>query len=197
MTSLCFGGSFNPIHHGHLICARAAAEKAGFERVVLIPNSQSPHKLASSDWAGGEERLQMCRLATGGSELFEVEDLELRRSGPSYTIDTARELKRRGWETVHWLIGTDTLPLLPSWHEPDALLEEVQFVIVQRPGSPIDWAALPPKLQKLRNKLIDAPLMDISASDIRRRVAEGKSIDYLTPQPVIDYIRAKGLYRSR
>src|SRR5215204_3176269 len=100
MRRLCFGGSFNPIHHGHLICARAAAEAAGFERVVLIPSALPPHKLDDTELASSTDRLAMCRLAVEGDPWFEVEDIELIRKGPSYTIDTARELRRRGWPDV-------------------------------------------------------------------------------------------------
>src|SRR4051812_17449598 len=97
---LCFGGSFNPIHLGHLLCARAVAEKAGFARVVLFPSSLPPHKLGATELAGAEHRLEMCRRAVAGDPLFEVNDLEVRREGPSYTIETARELHRQGWHHV-------------------------------------------------------------------------------------------------
>src|SRR5687768_6622242 len=127
MAKLCFGGSFNPIHYGHLICARAAAERLSFESVVLIPSSQPPHKPGATDLAEGPYRVQMCELAVQGVGGFEVNDVETRRSGPSYTIDTARELARQGWGRVSWLIGADMLHNLPTWREPQALLREVDF----------------------------------------------------------------------
>src|SRR5678815_1912728 len=102
MRKLCFGGSFNPIHHAHLICARAVAEARRFDRVVLVPSALPPHKLRADQLAPPEHRLAMCRLAAEGDRLFEVSDLELTRTGPSYTIDTARELKRQGWDAVAW-----------------------------------------------------------------------------------------------
>src|SRR5262249_48827676 len=110
MKTPCLGGSFNPIHHGHLICARAVAETSGFERVLLIPTGQPPHK-PDFALADGSDRLEMCRLAIKNEEfglsksnvLFEVSDIELTRSGPSYTLDTVRELKKSGWPKVHWL----------------------------------------------------------------------------------------------
>ena len=197
MKRLCFGGSFNPIHHGHLLIARAAAEAAGYDRVVLIPSAQPPHKPGAADLAPAADRLAMCRLAAEtaeASDLFEVNDLELRRHGPSYTIDTARELTRQGFGVVHWLIGTDTLPLLRTWHEPDALLREVHFVVVARPGWQTDWTAVQPAYLPLRQNVVTAPLIEISATDIRRRVAAGKSIDYLTPPAVVRYIRERGVY---
>src|SRR3954469_12040258 len=104
MARLWFGGSFNPIHHAHLICARAAAEARGMERVVLVPTYQPPHKLLTAEIAAAEDRLAMCHLAAAGSDLFEVSDVELERGGPSFTIDTVRELKRQGHPEVHWLI---------------------------------------------------------------------------------------------
>ena len=195
MRRLCFGGSFNPIHHGHLIGARAVAEAAGFERVVLIPSALPPHKLGDREMAPAEHRLAMCRLAVKGDATFEVNDLELTRTGPSYTIDSARQLRREGWTGVHWLIGTDTVPFLPQWHEPDALLKEVTFVVMARPGHRLDWPSLPGHLRALRDKVVEGPRVEISASDIRRRVAAGQPIRYLTPPAVETYIRANGLYR--
>src|SRR5262249_25318255 len=101
MARLWFGGSFNPIHHAHLIGARAVAEARGHEKVVLVPSYQPPHKLLGHDMAPAEDRLAMCQLAVEGSTMFEVDDLELRRGGPSFTIDTVRELKRRWNSQVH------------------------------------------------------------------------------------------------
>ena len=195
MRRLCFGGSFNPVHHGHLICARAVAEAAGFDRVVLIPNWLSPFKLSARKLASSEHRLAMCRLAVQGDEGFEVDDVEIAREGPSYTIDTARELCSRGWPEIHWLIGADMVSLLPKWHESDALLREVAFVVMARPGHPLDWASLPSAVQPLRSQVVIAPLIEISATDIRTRVAAGRSIDYLTPPSVCEYIAHHHLYR--
>ena len=194
MRRLCFGGSFNPIHHGHLICARAVAEAAGFDRVVLIPSALPPHKLGAAGMAPAEHRLAMCLLAVEGDDAFEVNDLELTRTGPSYTIDTARQLRRARWSEVHWLIGADTVPLLPKWHEPDKLLEEVGFVVMARPGYDLDWPALPDRLRPLREKVVQAPRVEISSSDLRRRVAAGRSIRYLTPPAVADYLLRHRLY---
>src|SRR5687767_11595954 len=98
MRNLCFGGSFNPIHAGHLICGEAVAKAKDATRLVLIPSATSPHKMGHADMAPADDRLAMCQLAIVGNTLFEIDDLELRRAGPSYTIDTVRELKRtRGW----------------------------------------------------------------------------------------------------
>src|SRR5689334_3319064 len=104
MAALCFGGSFNPIHWGHLRCAKAVANVCRYDRVVLIPSSQPPHKLDTADLAPSVDRLRMCELAAAEDSLFEVSDIEIKRSGTSYTIDTARELRRNGWKDVNWLI---------------------------------------------------------------------------------------------
>lgn len=196
MRRLCFGGSFNPIHHGHLICARAVAEAGGFAKVLLIPSAQPPHKPFTGDLAAPADRLAMCRLAAMAQpDLFEVDDLELRRAGPSYTIQTVRELRARGWNQVDWLIGADMLRLLPQWHEPAALLREANLIIMARPGWSFDWASMPAAYRHLERQVRVAPLIEISATEIRRRAAAGMSIDYLTPPSVVEYIRCKGLYR--
>jgi nicotinate-nucleotide adenylyltransferase len=194
MGKLILGGSFNPIHHGHLICARAVAEARGFDRVTLIPCAQPPHKPNGPDLAPAVDRLAMCRLAVENSAFFEVEDMEIQRSGPSYTLDTARELRRRGWPAIHWLIGADMLLLLPNWHEPAMLLQEVQFLIVERPGWPLNWAKLPPAYQTLRENVVAAPVVEISSTAIRARVAAGKGIEYLVPEGVARYIAQRGIY---
>ncbi len=192
---LCYGGSFNPIHAGHLICARAAAEAAGFDRVVLFPSPQPPHKKEDTTLAAAEHRLAMCRLAVQNEPLFEVSDFEFQQPGPSYTIETARRLKANGWSSVDWLIGGDMFKTLPNWHLPLELLAEVQFWILARPGWSFDWKAMPPEYAALREKVVIAPLVEISSTDIRRRVAASNSIAYLTPPPVVGYIQEHRLYR--
>jgi nicotinate-nucleotide adenylyltransferase len=205
--TLCLGGSFNPIHHGHLICARAVAEKRGYEQILLIPSGQPPHKPGQFDLASGAQRLQMCKLAiepgnsnshhspAGQHASFAVSDMELPRTGPSYTLDTVRQLRDQGWPEVHWLIGADMLNYLPKWHEPAALLREATFIVMARPGVTIDFTTLPSYMASLEPNVTEAPLVQISSTDIRARVGAGLSIDYLTPDLVVDYIRAQGLYR--
>jgi len=214
---LCLGGSFNPIHFGHLRCAKAAAENGGFDTVVLIPTAQSPHKPAGPELAQADQRLAMTRLgaefmntpdpntpgpntqvppaAQNSPVRFETDDLELRRGGRSYTIDTARELRRRGWPQVWWLIGADMLNYLPKWHEADKLLDEVHFLVMARPGFELQWDALPPKFRQLRENVVQVPAIDISATDLRHRIREGQSIEGFIPPPVIQYIREHHLYR--
>src|SRR5437764_460297 len=107
MATLYFGGSFNPIHHGHLICSRAIAEAHGFDRVALVPSFQPPHKQDAANMAGSADRLAMCQLAVADDRTFSVNELELTRGGPSYTIDSAADLSRGGVGKVNWLIGAD------------------------------------------------------------------------------------------
>jgi nicotinate-nucleotide adenylyltransferase len=186
MRKLCFGGSFNPIHHGHLICARYVAEHAGFDRIILIPSGQPPHKTELTSMAAASHRLAMCQAAIADDSLFEVDQIEINRPGASYTVDTARQLRSLGWSEIVWLIGADTVPFLPTWHQSAALMAEVKFIAMTRPGSNLDSQA--------SFQTVAAPLIDISSSDIRRRLAAGQSIDYLTPPAVIEYIRKHDLY---
>jgi nicotinate-nucleotide adenylyltransferase len=194
IRTLYFGGSFNPIHHGHLICARAASEAAGYDRVVLLPNRQPPHKQGHTDIAAEADRLAMCQLAVADSPLFTVDDIELRREGPSYTIDTVRELRRRGEAEVAWLIGADMAEYLPHWHQVSHLLAEVRFVLMARPGWSYDWLTMPVEYRHLEQQIVPTPLIDISSTDIRRRAAAGQPITYMTPPAVVDYIHQHALY---
>jgi nicotinate-nucleotide adenylyltransferase len=196
MRTLYFGGSFNPVHHGHLACARAVAEGAGFDQVVLIPNQQSPHKGGVADIAPAHDRLAMCRLAVACDPRFAVDDLELHRPAPSFTITTARQLSARGEPNVCWLIGADQVSFLPLWHDATALLAEVQFYVMARPGWSFNWSERPPAIQPLERRVVTAPLMEISSTDIRRRVRAGLPVRYLTPTTVADYIEQHRLYRA-
>ncbi|QOV87829.1 nicotinate (nicotinamide) nucleotide adenylyltransferase [Humisphaera borealis] len=193
---LCYGGSFNPIHNGHLLCAQAVAEAAGFSRVLLIPSGQPPHRARQNDMATARDRLTMCQLAVRNSALFDVSDIELRLDGPSYTVQTARALKQQRLSIVNWLIGSDTVPRLATWYDFPRLMEEIQFVVVARPGAEMMWDNLDVALQPLRQNVVRAPLVEISASDVRDRVRHGRSIDYHVPAAVASYIAERGLYRE-
>ena len=199
MPTLCFGGSFNPVHFGHLRCAQAVAKTAGYDRVVLIPSGQPPHKQQVRDrneLAPAADRLAMCRLAIAASPLFVLSDIETRHPGPSYTIDTAQRLRQEGFEEIHWLIGADLLLYLPKWHRPRDLLREVHFVVMARPGWTIEWDAVPVEFRHLREHLVEVPPIDISSSEVRRRVRKGEPIDQLVPASVARYIAERGLYRG-
>ena len=200
--TLIFGGSFDPVHHGHLVTALRACEELGTRRVLFIPAAVSPHKMhrAGGSIANGEDRLAMLRLSTSPVAHFAVSDLELRRSPPSYTIDTVRALvAAEPAEEFTLLIGADQLPKLHTWREIDALLGLVNIAVLGRPGSALDLAGgVGGALQKFlpRMKVLSTPLLEISATDVRARVAAGKLIDYLVPEAVAAYIREKCLYRA-
>jgi len=197
MHNLCFGGSFNPIHSGHLLCSQAVAGVRDVTKLLLIPSATSPHKVGHADMASADDRLAMCRLAVAGNPLIEVDDVEVRRAGPSYTIDTVRYLRSaKRWEHVNWLIGADQVAALPRWRESAALLREVNFVVMARPGWSFDWHTLPPEFRVLQDNVVEAPLIDISATDIRRRVRAGEPIDHLVPPAVAEYIQSHNLYRA-
>ncbi len=167
---------------------------------MLIPAGSPPHKPphgpGQTDLANPQDRLEMCRLAIAGSAGFEIDDRELRRPGPSFTIDTARQLRQEGWNEVIWLIGSDMLNFLPRWHEPEALLAEVRFLIMARPGATLAWSQLPPAFQKLQKDVVEVPQIDISATIIRKRVRANLPIDFFTPAAVCRYIAEHKLYRD-
>ena len=137
----------------------------------------------------------MCRVAVEGDSLFEVSDIELKRAGPSYTLDTVLALKSAGRQDIHWLIGADMLQMLPKWHRAEELVREATILVMARPGFEFDWALLPAAFAGLRHNIVEAPLVDISATEIRRRVRAGLDISELTPPAVVRYIQQRGLYR--
>jgi len=199
------GGTFDPVHHGHLITARAVAEQQGYRRVVLVPAATPPHKQAAP--SSSDDRLAMLRLAVEGDPLFEISTIELDRGGPSYTLDTLRRLRAVHGQAVplHWIIGADMLEMLPTWHCAGELLETAQLVVAYRPP----WTAgqleqvfvrlaeqlPPPRVREIRRHVAATPQIEISSSDIRRRVADGRSIRNLVPPPVEQYILDHVLYR--
>lgn len=199
---LCLGGSFNPPHLGHFITARAAAEAAGFDGVRLIIAADPPHKPDDPTVISARHRLEMTRRAVSGDAqnrfTWLVDDREIRRGEASYTVLTARELLAEGTSRapIEWLIGADLLPGLIHWHEAQTLLQGdfLRFRIMRRGGYDIDWASLPPPVQGLRDRVVEVPGIEISATDIRRRVAEGRPIRYLVPNAVEQYIIEHGLY---
>jgi nicotinate-nucleotide adenylyltransferase len=192
------GGSFNPPHLAHLVCASEAAAQLGLERVLLTPVALAPHKEAEQD-PGPQERLELCRLAVAADERLGVCDLEVRRGGSSYTVDTLRELHAQTPEDdLTFIVGGDIALGLPSWHEPEAVLELATLAVAEREG-----AVRADVAERLRASFPDAapavffdmPRLDISSSEIRRRVAEGRPIQYLVPDPVAERIARGRLYR--
>ena len=178
------GGSFDPIHHGHLILARAALEELGLDRILFIPANRSPHKTDAKP-ATAQNRLAMVQLAIEGEPGFEASDLELHRPPPSYTVETLRELRsRHPDDEFTLLIGADNVAKFDTWREPDEIRRLARLAILDRAKheTPHDW----PVVRRL---------FDISSTDIRARMAAGHSIRYLTPDSVCDYIGSEGLYR--
>jgi nicotinate-nucleotide adenylyltransferase len=164
----------------------------------LIPAGQPWQKVTAGNIASAQQRLAMVEAAIDGADRFVVNPIEVARDGPSYTVDTAQQLLDRkldpGAANIDWLIGADTLTRLASWHDAARLFRLVNFLVMQRPGTIIDFDSLP---DGCRATPVSAPAIDISATDIRRRVAMDLPIDFLTPAPVVRYIAEQGLYRNR
>ena len=198
-----YGGSFNPIHHGHLIIARAVAERLRLDRVILLPSARPPHK-GDRKLLDAPHRAAMVKLAIEGEPLFEFSDFDLTREGPSYTIDTVThfgELLGADVE-LHWIIGADSLSELTAWHRVHDLVDACRIITAARPGwDAIDWSPLrailtDAQVAALQGGVLSTPQIDISSTDIRRRVREGRSIRYLVPDPVRSYIETNDLYRD-
>jgi nicotinate-nucleotide adenylyltransferase len=196
-----FGGSFDPIHEGHLAMARGARDAARLDRMMLVVAKVPPHKGATV--ASADDRLAMARLAVEGENGLEASDLELRREGPSYTIDTVRELQRHDPRAaIALLIGSDSLADLPKWKEARALLEEATPLIApRRDADRGELQALRPSLgdvavDRLERGWLDLPLRDVSSTEVRQRLAIGADASGLLPPAVLRYIRDHGLYRS-
>ena len=178
-----YGGTFDPVHHAHLILARDALETLGLDEIIFVPASISPLK-KTAPVASGELRLAMLRAAIKGEPKFVADDCELRRPPPSYTIDTIEKVRQRNRHTaIYCLIGEDNVQTLRKWHRFDELEKMVHFVILDRTGQP-PTSSYP---------VIDRKI-DISATEIRTRVASGRSIRYLVPPAVEEIIRREKLY---
>lgn len=193
------GGTFDPIHTGHLIIAEEAVNALELDQVVFAPAGQPPHKPADGI-SDPEHRSKMVQLAIADNEQFTVSRVDLDRAGPCYTVDTIR-LVQSAWgpsTEVCFLIGGDSLRDLPTWHQPERLLHMCQLVAVPRPGYQPDLEALDVLLPGASQQItiLDAPTLDISSTEIRARIREGRSIRYLVPRSVERYIGQHGLYRD-
>ena len=194
------GGTFDPIHNGHIYLANAAYEVLGLDEVLLIPARIAPHKVGF-DCAPARDRYLMTIFATEGKEYLKVSDIELKREGVSYTYDTIKELKNLYPDyELYFIIGGDTVEQLPSWYRIMDLLSMITFVAVGRPGyvNVIDKAAevLGPIVYD-RVKMLDADEFSVSSTEIRRRIRNHRSLIGLVPEIVQEYIYLNGLYHSK
>ncbi|WP_145525762.1 nicotinate-nucleotide adenylyltransferase [Yersinia vastinensis] len=207
-----FGGTFDPIHYGHLKPVEALAQEVGLQHIILLPNNVPPHRPQPE--ANAQQRLKMVELAVTGNPLFSVDSRELLRDSPSFTIDTLESLrKERGAEQpLAFIIGQDSLLSLHKWHRWESLLDMCHLLVCARPGysQTLDTVELQhwleahqvfdPQVLSTRSHgaiyLANTPLLDISATDIRHRRHQGESCDDLLPRAVQRYIELQGLYRG-
>ena len=197
-----FGGTFDPVHLGHLILAEQAREQGRLDEVWFVPAPRPPQKDGRAI-TRFDVRVEMLELAIAGHPSFRVDPLEKDRTGPSYTVDTLIELHRRAPEHTYGLmIGGDSLVDLPLWRDPRGIVSRAELLVMARPGSPPpDEAELHRALSltgadELRLRVVEAPLIDIASRDIRRRVAEGRSVRYLVPRAIEVFVAERRLYRG-
>jgi nicotinate-nucleotide adenylyltransferase len=189
------GGTFDPIHHGHLVAASEVAHRFGLQRVIFTPTGVPWHKGRTA--TSGEDRYLMTVIATAADTRFEVSRVDIDREGPTYTVDTLRDLQEQyqanhAGQPAEWffITGADALAEIVGWHDPDGIIDRAHLVGVTRPGHHLTDPGLPDGVVTL----IEIPALAISSSDIRSRVAEDKPIDYLVPEGVARWIRKKRLY---
>jgi nicotinate-nucleotide adenylyltransferase len=187
------GGSFDPVHFGHLIAAQDVYEQYHFDRLFLVPAAQAPLK-AQDMQSVTEDRLAMLRAACEWDHRLEIADYELNKGGVSYTIDSVRHFRQQfPHDELFWIIGGDQLPLLHKWKDINQLASMVEFIFLERPGHPSKPHTDIPGLRLHR---CDGHLIEISSSELRQRVRHGRSLNYFCPQKVIAYIESKKLYRQ-
>ncbi len=196
------GGSFDPLHYGHLLLAECCREQAQLDEVWFLPAATSPHKQAQTR-TPAEQRAEMLELAIAGQESFRVCRAEIDRGGVSYTVDTLAKLSTDvPARELFFLMGADSLDDLPRWREPDLICQLALPVVVSRPGAPppnfgvLAGLVAPDRLDEIRRLHVEMPQIDLSSREIRRRVTSGLSIRYRTPRAVEKYIETHGLYRG-
>jgi|SRR5688572_19786043 len=191
------GGSFDPIHLGHLIMAEAAREALNLNLVLFVPTAVQPLKQDRLA-ADPTHRAAMIEIAIEENPCFRLSRVDLDRPGPSYTVDTLRLLDDEYTQASFWFVlGADALQSLPRWRDPQGILALTRLAVVRRPDAALDLADLIRVFPRLDEAVdwVDAPLIDISSTNLRRRAAEGESLRYRTPDAVRDYIESHGLYR--
>lgn len=198
-----FGGTFDPIHIGHTVVAAAAAEHIGAEKVVFIPAKRSPLKNFFPE-ASDDDRLAMISFAIAEQERFRLSDYELRKPRPSYTLETVRHFQAEygSGVSVYWLVGADSIDELPRWYGIADLIDECNLCVMFRAGCARPdftkfkdvWGA--GRVEKLQINVIPTPLVGVSSTEIRKRLAAGQDVTDMLAPPVADYIRKRGLYQS-
>lgn len=187
------GGSFDPVHFGHLLAAQDAYEQCKLERLIFVPAAKAPlkpHEVQSS----AEDRLAMLQTSIEWDHRFEISDFELRRGGTSYTIDSARHFRALyPQDDLYWIIGGDQLPKLHMWRDIEELARCVEFIFLERPGYPV---RAHPQIPGLRLHRCDGHLLAISSTELRERTRLGLSLDYFVPHKAIVYIKEHSLYRD-
>jgi nicotinate-nucleotide adenylyltransferase len=195
------GGTFDPIHVGHLVVAEDCWFQLRLDEVLFVPAGAPPHKRGRPVSAAAD-RVAMVELAIAGNPHFRLSRADVDRPGISYSVDSVRTIQAevRSEARLYFIIGNDSLADLPSWHEPNLLLDLCQIVAVNRPGyPPFDLGRLESAIPRARERItvLEVPSLDVAASDIRRRVSDGWPITYLVPSAVRDYIAERGLYRTK
>lgn len=189
------GGTFDPIHNGHLLAAERAREEAGLDEVWFMPANTPPHK-PNAPKASADHRLEMVKAAISGNPHFRAEDHEIRRGGTSYTVDTMKELRERyPGHTFSYIIGADMVQYLPNWVRIEELAQMISFIGLARPGFSSDKSALP---AFIRDRVVPVPMpqVDLSSTAIRQLAQTGKSVRYMVPDAVLAYMKEARLYES-
>jgi len=194
-----YGGTFDPPHLGHLILAETAADTLRLDRVLFVPAGTPPHKAAATLRSAAEHRLAMVRLAIESNSRFALSRVDLDRPGPHYSVDMLHLLRdEHPGAALFFLIGADSLADLPTWSRPRELIGLACLGVMRRPGAAPDLDALEREIPGLHRRMmwLDAPTIDIAASDLARRIAAGRSVRYQIPDDVCLYIEEHGLYRN-
>jgi nicotinate-nucleotide adenylyltransferase len=187
------GGSFDPIHLGHLLLAQDALEQMQLDAVYFIPAAQAPFK-QDAPLATNRQRLEMIQLAISGYAAFEVVDYELRTGGTNYTVNTARWLKAQFPDTeFYWIVGADQVAQLSQWKDIATIFDYLSFICFRRPGYALEW---PSNLPQERFHNVAGHTMDISSSEIRQRIAQGRPVGFFLCDKVADYIKENSLYEK-
>lgn len=190
------GGTFNPIHLGHLMISEYIREDMQLDEIIFVPTGNPPHKKTTD----AELRYRMVELAVEENQYFSISDIEVRNSDISYTVDTITKLEKELDGKIYFIIGSDTLFQLKTWKKIDLLFEKVEFICAIRPEY-VSTQILDLELKYLKQKykaeihIVETPLYEISSTDLRNRISKGKSVKYLIPDKVIDYIKEKELYK--